>query len=169
LTDIEWEKYGSARAAIQKALSLSPNSARALYYSALLERRAGHSDAELADLLEVVRQYPQSRDARRELGVTYYQRDDNERAVEQFEALQAIDPDDLAAHYNLSILYRRMGMKEKAAEQQAMFVTKKFDPGSPTYSLGFLRRHPEISNESKLWHVHTDMPAHADSPSLGAQ
>jgi hypothetical protein len=62
-----------------------------------------------------------------------------------------------------------MGMKEKAAEQQAMFVTKKFDPGSPTYSLGFLRRHPEISNESKLWHVHTDMPAHADSPSLGAQ
>jgi hypothetical protein len=29
--------------------------------------------------------------------------------MEQFEALQKIDPDDLAAHYNLSILYRRMG------------------------------------------------------------
>jgi tetratricopeptide (TPR) repeat protein len=171
LTDIEWEKYGSARAAIQKALSLSPNSARALYYTALLERRAGHYDAELADLLEVVRQYPQSRDARRELGITYYQRDDNEHAMEQFEALQAIDPDDLAAHYNLSILYRRMGMKDKAAEQQAMFVTKKFDPGAPTYSLGFLRNHPEISNESKPWHVHTDMdmPAHADSSNGGAQ
>jgi tetratricopeptide (TPR) repeat protein len=169
LTDIEWEKYGSARASIQKALSLSPNNARALYYTALLERRAGHSDAELNDLLEVVKQYPQSRDARRELGITYYQRDDNEHAVEQFEALQAIDPDDLAAHYNLSILYRRMGMKDKAAEQQAMFSTKKFDPGSPTYSLGFLRKHPEISNESKPWHVHTDMPEQTSSPVMGTQ
>jgi tetratricopeptide (TPR) repeat protein len=169
LTNIEWEKYGSARASIQRALSLSPNNARALYYSALLERRAGHSDAELADFLEVVRQYPQSRDARRELGITYYQRDDNEHAMQQFETLQAIDPDDLSAHYNLSILYRRMGMKDKAAEQQALFATKKFDPGSPTYSLGFLRKHPEISNESKPWHIHTDMPEHAGNPSSGAQ
>ena len=32
--------------------------------------------------------------------------------MEQFEALQAIDPDDLAAHYNLAILYRRKGMKD---------------------------------------------------------
>jgi len=169
LTNIEWEKYGSARASIQRALSLSPNSARALYYSALLERRAGHSEAELNDLLEVVKQYPQSRDARRELGITYYQRDDNEHAMQQFEALQAIDPDDLSAHYNLSILYHRLGMKEKAAEQQAMFATKKFDSGSPTYSLSFLRKHPEISNESKPWHVHTDMQENAGNASAGAQ
>jgi Tfp pilus assembly protein PilF len=169
LTDIEWEKYGSARASIDKALSLSPNNARALYYTALLERRAGNSEAELNDLLEVVKQYPQSRDARRELGITYYQRDDNQHAMEQFEALQAIDPDDLAARYNLSILYRRMGMKDKAAEQQAMFSDKKFDPGSPTYSLDFLRRHPEIANESKPWHVHTDMPEHTATPVMGAQ
>jgi hypothetical protein len=41
--------------------------------------------------------------------------------MEQFEALQAIDPDDLAAHYNLSLLYRRMGMKDKAKEQLTFF------------------------------------------------
>jgi hypothetical protein len=169
LTDIEWEKFGSARSSLEKALALAPGSARALYYTALLERRAGHSDAELADLLEVVKQYPQSRDARRELGVTYYQRDENENAVHQFEALQTIDPDDLSAHYNLSILYRRMGMKQKAAEQQAMFVTKKFDPGSPTYSIGFLRKHPEISNESKPWHMHTDLQEHAVAAKVGGQ
>ena len=77
--------------------------------------------------------------------------------MQQFEALQAIDPDDLSAHYNLSILYRRMGMKDKAAEQPALFATKKFDPGAPTYSLGFLRKHPEISTESMPWHMHTDL------------
>jgi tetratricopeptide (TPR) repeat protein len=156
LTDIEWEKYGSALASIQKALTLSPNNARALYYDALIERRTGHQDVEMADLLEVVRQYPDSRDARRELGISYYQQHKNEEAMEQFIQLQRIDPDDLAAHYNLSILYRRAGMKDKAAEEQAQFVTKKFDPGAPTYSLDFLRKHPEISTESVPWHMHTD-------------
>jgi tetratricopeptide (TPR) repeat protein len=158
LTNIEWEKYASARASLEKALELNPGNARALYYLALVERRAGHYDAEVDDLKKVLAQYPQSRDARRELGISYYQQRRPQEAMEQFEALQAIDPDDLAAHYNLSLLYRRMGMKDKAKEQSAMFVTKKVDPGAPTYSLDFLRKHPEISIESVPWHMHTDMP-----------
>jgi tetratricopeptide (TPR) repeat protein len=105
--------------------------------------------------------FPQSRDARRELGITYYQQNDEHNALEQFEALQRIDPDDLTAHYNLSILYRRMGRKDKAADQQAMFIDKKVDPGAPTYSLNFLRVHPEISTESIPWHMHSD-PATSD-------
>lgn len=155
LTNIEWEKYSSARSQLEHALQLAPGNARALYYVALIERREGHSDAELADLTEVVRQYPQSRDARRELGITYYQRDDNQHAMEQFRALQAIDPDDLAAHYNLALLYRRMGMKEEAKQQAALFATKKLDPQAPTYSLDYLRNHPEITTESVPWHVHS--------------
>lgn len=157
LTEIVWEKYDSARMAIHKALSIDPDSARALYYDALLQRRAGNTPKEIADLRRVVEMYPESRDARRELGITYYQQKDERAALEQFEALQKIDPDDLAAHYNLAILYRRMGEPDKAAEQQAMFVDKKVDPGAPTYSLSFLRQHPEISNESIPWHMHSDL------------
>jgi hypothetical protein len=56
-----------------------------------------------------------------------------------------------------------MGMKDKAKEQSAMFVTKKIDPGAPTYSLDFLRKHPEISIESVPWHVHTDRPHTEDA------
>jgi len=158
LTNIEWEKYSAARGSLEKALALSPDNARALYYLALVERREGHFDAEIADLQNVVQQYPQSRDARRELGISYYQQHWYEDALHQFQALQAIDPDDVAAHYNLSILYRRMGMKEKAAEEAAKFATKQIDPGAPTYSLEFLGKHPEISTESVPWHIHTDLP-----------
>ena len=157
LTNISWEKYHSARASLEKSLALTPNNARALYYLALVERREGNCDAEIADLQEVVRQYPQSRDARRELGISFYQQHRPEEARTQFEALQAIDPDDVTAHYNLAILYGRLGMKEKAVEQAALFKTKKVDPGAPTYSLDFLRRHPEISTESVPWHVHSDI------------
>ena len=122
-----------------------------------MERREGHRDEEVADLQRVVEQYPQARDPRRELGIAYYQRHSYDEAREQFESLQAIDPDDLAAHYNLAVLYRRMGMKDKAAEQAALFATKQVDPGAPTYSLEFLRKHPEISTESVPWHMHTDL------------
>jgi hypothetical protein len=157
LTEIVWEKYESARRAIRHALSLDPNSARALYYDGLLSRRAGNTEQEIADFRKVVAMFPQSRDARRELGITYYQQNNNSVALEQFEALQKIDPDDLVAHYNLSILYRRVGKTKEAAEQQAMFVDKKVDPGAPTYSLNFLRAHPEISTESIPWHMHSDL------------
>ena len=167
LTEISWEKYGSARKAIRKAISLDPNSARALYYDGLLQRRAGNTEREIADFSKVVEMFPESRDARRELGIAYYQHDDNQAALEQFEALQKIDPDDIAAHYNLSILYRRMGKPREAVEQQAMFVDKKVDPGAPTYSLNFLRLHPEISNESIPWHLHSDLEENAGGSQNG--
>ena len=128
LTYIEWEKYSEARPSLEKAMKMNP-SGRALYYLALVERREGHRDEELADLQRVVEQYPQGRDPRRELGIAYYQRHSYEEARQQFEALQAIDPDDLAAHYNLAVLYRRLGLKDKAAEQAALFATKQVDPG----------------------------------------
>lgn len=158
---LEWEKYSEARAPLEKALTLRPNDARALYYLALVERRERHSEAEISDLMEVVAQYPNCRDARRELGISYFQQHKIQEAMAQFKALQAIDPDDLAAHYNLSILYRRVGLKQQASEEAAQYAMKRIDPGAPTYSLEYLRKHPEISNESAPWHIHSDTMMHA--------
>jgi tetratricopeptide (TPR) repeat protein len=161
LTYIEWEKYDEARAPLERALSIHADDARALYYLALVERRQRHSEAEVADLQKVVEQFPQSRDARRELGISYYQQHHADEAMEQFKALQAIDPDDLAAHYNLSVLYRRKGWKEQAATEARLYTMKRVDPGAPTYSLDYLRKHPEISNESVPWHIHAETNASA--------
>ena len=157
LTNILWEKYGSARGNLEKALARSPDDARALYYMALVERRTGNSEAELADLEKVVTQYPRSSDARRELGKSYYRLNRLQDAKAQFETLQTIEPDDVAAHYNLSLIYARLGMDDKASEQATLFADKKADPNSPTYSLEFLRDHPEVSTESVPWHVHKDL------------
>ena len=162
MTYIDWEKYEEARKPLERAIALKPNDARALYYLALVERRGRHSEAEIADLEKVVEQYPESRDARRELGISYYQGHRSDEAIAQFKALQAIDPDDLAAHYNLAILYRRKGMKHEAEVEVAQYTIKRIDPAAPTYSLDYLRKHPEISTESVPWHVHTD--AHEAQP-----
>ena len=75
----------------------------------------GHLDAAIADLREVTAQFPRSRDAHRELGFSFYQQHKYQEARTEYETLQSIDPDDLAAHYILSIVYRRLGMKEQAS------------------------------------------------------
>ena len=75
----------------------------------------GNLDIAIEDLKEVIDKYPESRDARRELGITYYQQHDYDAVMAQFEKLQQIDPDDLTAHYNLSILYRH-GMERQGCK-----------------------------------------------------
>jgi len=85
----------------------------------------------------------------------------------QFKALQQIDPDDVAAHYNLAILYRRMGDKQQAEKEAALYAIKRIDPAAPTYSLDFLRRHPEISNESVPWHKHSNPSLATAKPATG--
>ena len=154
IVEIQWEKYDEARPHLEKSLALSPGNSRALYYRALVERNAGNLDEAIVDLQSVVAKFPRSRDAHRELGFSYYQQHKYPLAKAEYETLQEIDPDDLAAHYNLSILYRRLGMKEAAAKQAAAFADQKDDPSASTYALNYLRKHPEIANESVVWHVH---------------
>jgi tetratricopeptide (TPR) repeat protein len=166
IVEIQWERYDKALPNLNHALQLLPNNARARYYRALVERNQGDLDGAIADLELVVRSFPRSRDAHRELGFSLYQQHKYEQARDEYESVQSIDPDDLAAHYNLAILYRRLGMKDKAAKESAAFADQKDDPGANTYALDYLQQHPEIANEGVPWHLHeldpNTMPADAE-------
>jgi tetratricopeptide (TPR) repeat protein len=154
ITFIQWEKYNDAVPYLEKSLSLAKDNARALYYLALVQRNEGTVDDAIANLQKVAAQFPQSRDAHRELGFSYYQEHKYELARTEYEYVQSIDPDDLAAHYNLAILYRRLGMKAKASVEAAYFADEKDDPTASTYALEYLRKHHEVAQESVPWHVH---------------
>jgi hypothetical protein len=78
----------------------------------------------------------------------------------EYEKVQSIDPDDLSAHYILSIVYRRLGLKDLSTQQATMFADQKDDPTASTYAFEFLQKHTEIANESIVWHTHElDMPS----------
>ena len=167
ITNFAWQRYDASRTSLDTALKLSPTNARALYYLALVERNQGYLDKAISDLRQVIAQFPRSRDAHRELGFSLYQQHNYDEARVEYETLQTIDPDDLAAHYILSIVYRRLGMKEKASHEAAMFADQKDDPTASTYALEFLRKHTEVASESVPWHTHSDFapePAHATEP-----
>ena len=154
IVEIQWEKYGEARPHLAEALRLDPKNARALYYRALVERNEGNLEAAIEDFSTVLKSFPRSRDAHRELGFSFYQLHRYPEALAEYQALQGIDPDDLAAHYNLSILYRRLNMRDKAATEAALFADQKDDPTASSYALEYLRKHTELANESVPWHSH---------------
>jgi tetratricopeptide (TPR) repeat protein len=154
VVEISWQRYDDAKSNLAKALALLPGDPRALYYRALVERNAGQVKEAIADLEAVLAKYPRAKDALRELGFSYYQEHDYPAARSAYERLQAIDPDDLAAHYQLAILYRRLGEKQKAAIESAKFADQKDDPGASTFALDFLSKHPEVAAESVVWHTH---------------
>jgi len=156
IADISWQRYDDARTHLEKALTLAPKNARALYYRALVERIQGDLSAAVADLREMVAQYPRSRDGHRELGFSLYQQHKYQEACTEYEAVQSIDPDDLAAHYILSIVYRRLGRKEDAAREAAAFADQKDDPTANSYALEYLSKHPEVASESVPWHIHKE-------------
>lgn len=163
IANFQWQRYDVSRTSLNKALELSPHNARALYYLALVERNQGQLENAIADLREVTTMFPRSRDAHRELGFSLYQQHKYDEARVEYEALQGIDPDDLAAHYILSIVYRRLGMKDKAAHEAAVFADQKDDPMASTFALEFLRKHPEIASESVPWHTHGDVGTSGDA------
>jgi tetratricopeptide (TPR) repeat protein len=163
IVEISWEKYDDAKQNLAKALILLPGDPRALYYRALVERNAGQIKEAIVDLEAMLAKYPRSRDGLRELGFSYYQQHDYAQARDIYVRLQAVDPDDLAAHYQLAILYRRLGDKQKAAIESAKFADQKDDPTASTYALEFLRKHPEVASESVVWHTH-DLTGDAKQP-----
>jgi tetratricopeptide (TPR) repeat protein len=154
IVELQWQRYADAGPHLQQALKLAPNNPRALYYRALLERNEGNLDGAIADLQLVAAAFPRSRDAHRELGFSFYQQHKYQLARAEYETVQSIDPDDLAAHYILAIVYRRLGLKDKAAEQAAIFADQKDDPSANSYALEYLRKHSEIASESVVWHTH---------------
>ena len=159
VTYIAWEKYDEALPYLNKSLQLKADNARALYYLALVQRNSGQVDDAIANLKKVAAAFPRSRDAHRELGFSYYQLHNYPEARAEYELVQSIDPDDLAAHYNLAILYRRLGQKDKASIEAAYFADEKDDPTASTYALEYLRKHHDIAQESVPWHVH-DLDRH---------
>jgi tetratricopeptide (TPR) repeat protein len=154
IVEISWERYNDAKPHLDKALSLLPGDPRALYYRALVERYAGQVKEAISDFETMLAKYPRSKDGLRELGFSYFQLHDYVSAKSAYERLQAIDPDDLSAHYSLAIIYRRLGDKEKSAIESAKYADQKDDPPASVYALEFLGKHPEVAAESVVWHTH---------------
>ena len=148
------EKFNPGLKQLARALALSPGNPRALYYRGLFYRLQQRYDAAVEAQCAIISAYPRMRQARQELGYTYYLQKRYDLARAQFETLQSINPDDLTAHFYLSLIYDRLGLKDQAATEAAVYAEHKEDPTVGRIAQDFWRRYPAVADELSPYHLH---------------
>ena len=154
LAFIEIDRWDDASKLIDAALELNPNLARALFQRARIRRQRGQlADAE-SDIRRVLEAFPRDRLSLQQLGELSKIKRDFASARDAFERILQIDPEDAGSHYNLMLIYRKLGLNDQARAEAKIFADLKDDPGALPLASEFLRRHPEMKGESVPFHVH---------------
>ena len=147
-----------ARTVLEKALSLSPNLARANFFYARVLRSDGNYDGAAARLRTVLAQYPRDRVALNDLGRVLFLQRKYDEAVKVLQSVLEIDPEDLQAHYNLMLCYNGLGNEKLADEHQARYLRFKADESSQAITGPYRQAHPEDNNERQSVHEHVSVP-----------
>jgi len=151
---IELDQYARAAELLEQVLRANPENLRAAFQQARVFVKRGQLDEAEANIRRVLAAFPRDRLSLQQLGELRKISRDYPGARECYEKILAIDPEDLGAHYNLMLIFRKLGMKEEAKREAKIFAELKDDPSALPLSNMFLRKHPEMSNESVFWHVH---------------
>jgi len=154
VANASYDKYEPALKVLAQALIVSPRNVRALYYRGLIYRLQNKLEAAEEDQKYVISLFPRLRQARQELGYIYYLQKKYVDAQKQFEALQSINPDDLTAHYYLSLICDRLGMKDRAQEEGEEYAEHREDPTVGGLAQDFWRRYPAVADELAPYHTH---------------
>lgn len=151
---IELEQIDEAANLLDSVVKAYPTNLRAVYQQARVFMKRGLLDLAEQNIRQVVAAYPRDRMSLQQLGELCKIKRDYDGALECFQRILAIDPEDLGAHYNLMLIYRKTGKTEDAKREAKIFADLKDDPAALSLANQFLRKHPEMSNESVYWHIH---------------
>jgi Tfp pilus assembly protein PilF len=146
-----------ARVVLEKALSLSPNLARANYFYARVLRSDGNYEGAADRLRIVLSQYPRDRVALNDLGRVLFLERKYADAVQQLKKVLDVDPEDLQAHYNLMLSYNGLGNHQLAKEHQMRYMRFKADESSQAITGPYRQLHPEDNNERQAIHEHVSV------------
>ena len=154
LANIELEQYDEAAKILEAVVKSDPTNMRALFQQARIFMKRGQLDQAESNIRQVLTAFPRDRISLQQLGELCKIKRDYQGALECFGKILAIDPEDPGAHYNLMLVYRKIGRTEDAKREAKIFADLKDDPGALSLANQFLRKHSEMSNESVYWHVH---------------
>src|SRR5437867_12576579 len=143
-----------ARMVLEKAISLSPNLARAHFFYAKVLRNDGRYDEAAEHLRQVLAQYPRDRVSLNDLGRVLFLQRRYPDAVKVLQEALAVDAEDLQAHYNLMLCYKGIGDEKRAREHQVRYLRFKADEAAQTITGPYRQLHPKDNNERQSIHEH---------------
>lgn len=122
------EKLGDAEKSYRKALEAKPDYIVALMNLGKLQIAQKNFEAAIETLTKAVAAQPQSADANHYLGESYLQVKKGSKAVGYLNEAIKLDPMGKAElHLRLATLYNAAGLKDRAAAEYEVFISKKPD------------------------------------------
>jgi len=165
---MEMGGWKEAEKLVNKSLELDSANLRALFQSGRIDRVQSRLDEAEADFKKVLEKYPRDRQTLQQLGelakiksesVTKDKRTAQlEIAKNYYLQILAIDPEDVGSHYNLMILYQKLGLRDDAKKEAVIFKDLKDDPQVTALASTFLQANWSIGNESLPFHTHDLTP-----------
>ena len=143
---------------LEQAIALEPNLARAHFFLGTALRTLGDYDEAMAHLQTVRAQYPRDRVVLGQIGRLQFLQRQYDDAIETFEAVLRIDPEDLQAHYNLMLSHQGAGHPEAVARERALYERFKADESAQAITGPFRLASPEDNNERQSIHEHRHRP-----------
>ncbi len=143
-----------AERVLERALQIDRSLARAHFFLAMALKALGRYDEALEHLRVAAGQYPRDRVVRNQLGRVLFLKRQFREAVAEFDAVLAIDPEDLQAHYSLMLCYQGLGDRARAATEQTLYARFKADESSQAITGPYRQLHPDDNNERQQIHEH---------------
>jgi tetratricopeptide (TPR) repeat protein len=145
-----------AREVLDQALAADPQLPKAHYFLGLALKREGQLEKALGHLRHASQRFPGDRVVHDEIGRVLFLLRRYRESVEALQKTLEIDPEDLAAHYNLMLSHLGLGNEEQAARHEALYRRFKADEPSQALLGPHLRRNPHDNNERQPIHEHRD-------------
>jgi len=115
-------KYSEAEASLKQSLAAQPNQVAASYYLGLTYDAIGDDDRAIPIFRELLKSNPQHAPSCVKLGGILLRAHQYDDAKQNLELAVSLDPDSVEAHYQLGVLFRRLG---KSAESESEFAESR--------------------------------------------
>jgi tetratricopeptide (TPR) repeat protein len=113
-------KLDEAAIYLRKSIELQPDQIASYYYMAMIAEGKGRDDEAIATLQDVLRRNSDYGPAYEVLGRVYLKKKRYPEGQQALEKAVLLDPDSVKAHYQLGILFGRMGRNDDANKEFAI-------------------------------------------------
>jgi len=112
-------KYPEAESSLKESLRLQPKQIAAPYYLSLTYDAIGQDDQAVTTLRDLVKDYPDHAPSYVQLGSILLRQHQYDESQKDLERAITLDPGSVEAHYQMSVLLRRLGKMAEADAQLA--------------------------------------------------
>lgn len=129
LSYVQQLKYAAARAPLERCLKLDSSIAEADYQLGVVAKNLGASDEALQHFTDAVHLQPKHAKALWSLGNLYLQSGELQKAQEDLQSAEAIDPNSVETEYDLGLVLAKLGKPEAARDHFDRY--RKLKEGQP--------------------------------------